>query len=69
MGPATRDPKKFQEVLQTCVDMGPEAFSELSRRATEFGIEKRTDVGLLEQNRSLFFNLLPDYSNNPLAIQ
>lgn len=64
-----RDPKKFQEVLQTCVDMGPEAFSELSRRATEFGIEKRTDVGLLEQNRSLFFNLLPDYSNNPLAIQ
>ena len=65
MGPATSGSKEVSRSSSPVASTGPEAFSELSRRATEFGIEKRTDVGLLEQNRSLFFNLLPDYSNNP----
>jgi glycosyltransferase involved in cell wall biosynthesis len=56
-----RDSIKFQDALQACIDMEPKAFAEFSLRAKNFGIEKRTDSKLLEQNRALFLDLLPDY--------
>jgi glycosyltransferase involved in cell wall biosynthesis len=48
------EPKRFQDAIQTCIDMGPEAFAEFSGRARAFGIEKSGDVEVLEQNRALF---------------
>jgi glycosyltransferase involved in cell wall biosynthesis len=44
----------FQQVLQKCVDMGEEEFRQLSRRATEYGIERSNDLEVLDANRNLF---------------
>jgi glycosyltransferase involved in cell wall biosynthesis len=52
------EPKRFQQALQTCIDMGPEAFAEFSLRAKAFGIERSTDAEVLEQNRTLFHGLV-----------
>jgi glycosyltransferase involved in cell wall biosynthesis len=52
------EPKRFQQALQTCIDMGPEAFAEFSHRAQEFGMSKSRDAGILDQNKRLFHSVL-----------
>jgi len=61
------EPKRFQQALQTCIDMGPEAFAEFSQRARAFGIEKSIDTEILQQNKRLFCNALPLYANEILT--
>jgi glycosyltransferase involved in cell wall biosynthesis len=56
------EPKRFQQALQTCIDMAPEPFAEFSRRAKAFGMNQSTDAGVLEQNTRLFCGL-PGESN------
>ena len=49
-----KEPERFQRVLQDCIDMPPERFSEWSYRARQFGLKQLDDVAILDQNRRLF---------------
>lgn len=60
-------PERFRDVLQSCIDMDPEAFADFSRRAGEFGTQKSTDVDVLHQNLALFKFVLPKDSIEPVA--
>jgi len=45
---------RFREVLQHCVDMGPEEHAVMCARATEFAERRANDPNVIEENRALF---------------
>ena len=48
------EPERFRQVLQRCVDMGPEEHTELCWRAAEFGAGLANDPTAIKQNLALF---------------
>ena len=48
------EPKRFREVLQQCVDMGPEEHTAMRARAAAFGASCASDPAVIEDNRTLF---------------
>ena len=47
------DPAAFTRVLQRCVDMAPEEFDRLRKRASAYGLAVGSDPGILNQNRQM----------------
>jgi glycosyltransferase involved in cell wall biosynthesis len=45
---------RFQTAIQECIDMGPEEFGALSRRACEYALALSKDPEIINQNRKLF---------------
>jgi|ERR1035437_5426526 glycosyltransferase involved in cell wall biosynthesis len=48
------DPERFREVLQRCVDMGPEEHTAMCARAAAAGASRASDTAVIEDNRALF---------------
>jgi glycosyltransferase involved in cell wall biosynthesis len=48
------EPERFREVLQQCVDMGPEEHAAMSVRAARFGASRANAPAVIEENRALF---------------
>ena len=48
------EPERFREVLQQCVNMGPEEHTAMSVRAARFGASRANGPALIEDNRALF---------------
>jgi glycosyltransferase involved in cell wall biosynthesis len=48
------EPERFREVLQQCVDMGPEEQAAMSVRAARFGASRANAPAVIEENRALF---------------
>jgi len=51
-------PKKFQDVLQKCIDMNIQEYNALSKRAYKFGLKIVKDKSTLNLNRELFYQAL-----------
>jgi glycosyltransferase involved in cell wall biosynthesis len=48
------EPQRFREVLQQCVDMGPEKHAAMSVRAARFGASRANGPAVIEEHRALF---------------
>lgn len=51
-------PKRFKDVLETCVDMDAQTYRQFSGRARAYGLSVTQDQKVIEQNRSLFIKAL-----------
>jgi glycosyltransferase involved in cell wall biosynthesis len=52
------DPQAFQAALQQCMDMEPEAFSELCSRAWRYGLERSLDSRAADLHSEMFRRVL-----------
>ena len=48
------EPERFRQVLQKCIEMGPEEYGSLSARAEAYGVQRCKDPEIIARNRMLF---------------